>query len=559
MHTRGSNGFAGPVDQRQGQLDFSTLDFPESSPPRRAIEGLVSLLRPSGESLASLEECLSALGRETGSSHIDLLRTDENESGKLTILASWDEASGSDSPPPTDSPPDELRVMAQKAIDSDGPLVVSRECSAATSGQEDAVSSRLILPIVERPSGAPLGALHLEGASRHLSGYPNRLLDYSALLSVVLPRLQPSRDECSRELTPRRLERLPAIVGESEATQALKKQLRDFGGIADRPDPPPILVTGESGTGKDLVARYLHASSDRRSRGPFVAYNCAGLRGDLAESRLFGHAKGSFTGATAEAGGLFRAANRGTLFLDEFGEIPFESQAILLRAIETRCIQAVGDAKEAHVDVQVILATNRDLMADVKTRRFREDLYYRISALVVDLLPLRHPQRVADLRPLLAAGLARSERELGRQTFGLTPPAFRALCRYAWPGNVRQLNNVCLNLIARARAESRIDVADIRCCQPEILNGPTNPNPDAYLEDGTYAEAHQAFRDQLIQKRLTRFEGNAHAAAASLEISDPTFYRYWKDARNRAADSPCGSTGVDQESRSVFEPHIDDG
>lgn len=230
-------------------------------------------------------------------------------------------------------------------------------------------------------------------------------------------------------------------------------------------------MTGESGTGKELVARYLHYRSAKRHRGPLQAFNCAAVRGELAESKLFGHTRGAFTGAVADTVGLFRTANRGVLFLDEVGELPLDSHALLLRVPETRTIQALGDTREVPVDVQLIAATNRRLEDEVVTGRFREDLYYRLSGLRVELKPLRDPARIADLRPLVAFYIARHERLLRKKTMGLTAAAFRVLLRYSWPGNVRQVNNVCLSLVTHARAGAWIDVADIQALRPRCCRG----------------------------------------------------------------------------------------
>jgi transcriptional regulator with GAF, ATPase, and Fis domain len=325
----------------------------------------------------------------------------------------------------------------------------------------------------------------------------------------------------------------PEIVGESEATRQLVEELNVLLPSTAREDAPPILVTGESGVGKELVARYLHHYSPRRSRGPFQAFNCAGLRGELAESKLFGHVRGAFTGAIADAPGLLRAAHNGTLLLDEIGELPPEGQALLLRVLETRTVQPVGDARGFPVDAQIVLATNRRLEEEVAARRFREDLYYRVSALAVELLPLRDPLRVGDIRPLLVYSIAKHERALKKKTRGLTRDALLALLRFAWPGNVRQLSNVCLCLVTHATPGAWIDVADIRRLQPEVLSGPQNTHLEACLEneDVTYGHALRTLRRKLVLDRLRRHGGSVVEAAASLGISGPTFYRYWSDAR----------------------------
>jgi two-component system response regulator HydG len=324
----------------------------------------------------------------------------------------------------------------------------------------------------------------------------------------------------------------PEIIGDSEAARRLETRLHKLLPSTTRPDAPPILVCGESGTGKDLVARFLHHYSPTRSRGPYKTFNCAALRGDLAESRLFGHTKGAFTGAIADMHGLFRTADKGVLFLDEIGEMPAEVQGLLLRVLETRTVQPVGDGRETTVDVQLVLATNRDLRQEVEAKRFREDLYYRVSSLRIDLVPLRDPSRLADIRALLNFYLGRHERRLKKKTQGMTPAAFRALLAYSWPGNVRELNNVCTALVTDAAPGEWIDVSDIKALRPEVLSGPKNRHPEVFLEDEnlTYGEAILAFRKKLLLDRLAKHGGSV-AAAKSLGVPESTFYRYLSDAR----------------------------
>jgi len=324
----------------------------------------------------------------------------------------------------------------------------------------------------------------------------------------------------------------PEIVGASDATRRLLTQLQAYLPSVARSDPPPILVLGESGTGKELVARYLHYHAPNRSKGPFQAINCAALRGDLAESRLFGHTRGAFTGAVAETKGLLRMADGGVFFLDEIGELSPEGQALLLRVLENRTVQSLGATREIPVDVQMVVATNRNLEKEVAAGRFREDLYYRVCALRVVLKPLRHPARVGDIRRLLSFYIARHERRLQKKTRGLTAPALRQLVQYSWPGNVRQLANTCASLVTHVPAAEWIDLPHLREHHPEILDGSRNASPEAYIQDETasYGEAIRSFRKSLILDRLQRF-GGAPEAAASLGISEATFYRYWQDSR----------------------------
>jgi len=398
--------------------------------------------------------------------------------------------------------------------------------------------SVLCAPVTDSLTGAVVAVLYFQNEARRAFEPEDLewLTAYAAALGQALT-LHDSGERRVRELEAgwRHVQDSegPEIVGESEATRELGEPLNRLLPSTSRSDAPAVLVVGESGTGKELVARYLHHYSPKRSRGPLQEFNCAGMRGDLAESKLFGHVRGSFTGAITDAPGLFRAAHKGVLFLDEVGELPPDGQALLLRVLETRTVQPVGDTKVYSVDVQIILATNRNLEEEVAARRFREDLYYRIHGLQVELLPLRDARRIADIRPLLSYFLAKHERALKKKTMGLTRAALRALVQFSWPGNVRHLANVCSCLVTHAAAGAWIDVEDIRRLCPDVLSGPRNPNPEAYVEDedATYSEAIRAFRKRLILDRLRRHNGSALEAAASLHISSPTFYRYWADAK----------------------------
>jgi DNA-binding NtrC family response regulator len=431
--------------------------------------------------------------------------------------------------------------LIRKAIEEGTPRLVENSQFLgldATASLTGAPYSVLCAPVNDSLSGAAVAVLYFQNEGRRSFGAEDLewLTAYSAALGQALTlHVSNQRRLLEAEAQWRKTQDAsgPEIVGSSEATRQLIQTLNTFLPNTARPDAPPILVTGDSGTGKELVARYLHHYSPKRARGPFQTFNCAALRGDLAEARLFGHVRGSFTGAVNDAAGLFRAADKGVLFLDEIGELPPDGQALLLRILETRCVQPVGNTREVPVDVQLVLATNRNLEEEVAARRFREHLFYRVSGLVVSLVPLRDPSRIADIRVLLAFYLGKHERLLKKKTMGLTPAASRALLQYSWPGNVRQLNNVCLTLVTHAAPGTWIDVADIQRHRPEILSGPRNPNPEAFLEDEnvTYGDAFRAFRKKLILDRLRRHANNVSAASTSLGISEPTFYRYWSDAK----------------------------
>jgi DNA-binding NtrC family response regulator len=213
----------------------------------------------------------------------------------------------------------------------------------------------------------------------------------------------------------------------------------------------PVLISGESGVGKELIARAIHGSSDRRAK-PFVAVNCGAMPENLVESILFGHEKGSFTGATERHTGKFIEASGGTLFLDEVGELPPAAQVKLLRAIQEGEVEPVGGRKPLKVDVRIVSATNRDLIADVKAGRFREDLFYRLHVFPITVPPLR--DRIADIPALARHFLVRFAAEEKKRIRLITPEALHVLSTYRWPGNIRQLENTLFRAVVLAENDT---------------------------------------------------------------------------------------------------------
>ncbi|HED66867.1 MAG TPA: sigma-54-dependent Fis family transcriptional regulator [Planctomycetes bacterium] len=223
------------------------------------------------------------------------------------------------------------------------------------------------------------------------------------------------------------------MVGESEAMQRVYSLIERVA-----PSDVPVLVYGETGTGKELVARALHQRSPR-AKGPLLALNCAAVSPNLIESELFGHKRGSFTGAVSDRDGHFVAASGGTLFLDEIGDMPLDMQAKLLRALEERVVRPVGSAKSIPVDIRLVAATNRDLAELVEENTFRSDLYYRLNVVTIQLPALR--ERAGDVALLARFLLGRVSREVAGAPRSLSPEALELLETYPWPGNVRQLEN----------------------------------------------------------------------------------------------------------------------
>ncbi len=286
-----------------------------------------------------------------------------------------------------------------------------------------------------------------------------------------------------------------------------------------------VLLTGETGTGKELAARAIHYHSARKERR-FVPVNCGALPSDLVESELFGHARGSFTGAAGEKAGLFEEASGGTLFLDEIGELPLPVQVKLNRALQEKEIRRVGDNKGVKVDVRIIAATHRDLKAEAVAGRFREDLFYRLNVFPVRMPPLR--ERREDI-PLLAAHfLEKHARAFRRDVEGLDPDALRALTGYPWPGNVRELENAIERAVAVARGKS----VALRDLPPEVKGSQEGSVPAEVLAKMPYREAIDLARDRVSRDYLVallrEFNGNVTHAAARAGMERESLHRLMK-------------------------------
>jgi two-component system response regulator PilR (NtrC family) len=280
------------------------------------------------------------------------------------------------------------------------------------------------------------------------------------------------------------------------------------------PTRASVLITGESGTGKELFARAVHQGSDRRD-GKFLVLNCGAIPENLMESELFGHEKGSFTGADKKSLGVFREADGGTLFLDEVGEIPLVLQVKLLRALQERKVRPVGGTAEIPVDVRIVAATNRDLGQMVKEKIFREDLFWRLNVLRVQLPSLR--ERRDDLPVLIEHFRARFANEQGRSLIAFSPEAMRALVSHEWPGNVRQLQHAIESAVLLART-STITLDDL---PPEILGAQLPARGEVALPpEGIDLEATlERIERSLIRQALERSRGVRTKAAQTLGLS----------------------------------------
>src|SRR5512133_429808 len=307
---------------------------------------------------------------------------------------------------------------------------------------------------------------------------------------------------------------LQRLVGDSQAMRLVKERIAKVARSM-----APVLVRGESGTGKELVARAIHACS-HRAEGPFVGVNCSAIPESLLEAEFFGAKKGSYTGANADREGYFQAARGGTLFLDEIGDLPLAMQSKLLRAIQERQVRALGSTQEDAVDVRIVSATHKDLAADVRAGRFRQDLYYRLNVIEIVVPPLR--ERRDDLPALCEALLARISQESGMPLPVLSPTVVDQLCEHPLGGNVRELENLLHRAVALSDGEElQVDFAPTEVQPPAA----TEPSADApALRAGSSVPSDlQAYLDQqereILVKALHESGFNRTAAAQRLGLS----------------------------------------
>jgi two-component system response regulator HydG len=339
-------------------------------------------------------------------------------------------------------------------------------------------------------------------------------------LDVSLHRVTETLKAAEQKLRTHRraLTRVAQTVLEPEGTVANSERMLKVVDLARRVAKvdATVLITGESGSGKERIARLVHEESTRAT-GPFVAINCGAITETLLESELFGHARGAFTGASSDRPGLFEAANHGTLLLDEIGEVSPGMQVKLLRVLQEREIRRVGENKSRQVDVRVVAATNRDLSHGVAEGGFRQDLYYRLKVVELNVPPLR--DRREDILPLARVLLADAAVRMGRKISGLAPTAADQLLRYEWPGNVRELENAMERAVALARG-SRVELEDL----PEEIR---QALPKNVATLGTVQPLNEIEKDYILSV-LELNGGNQTHAAEQLKIGSATLYRKLK-------------------------------
>jgi two-component system response regulator HydG len=399
--------------------------------------------------------------------------------------------------------------------------------SGLTSGYLSRSSNREIYVLEDRCMAKGDAVCHLFGRTREEWGreradelrffQPNRLEE---CLDVSLHRVTETLKAAERKLRQHRRALVRAApdveapLGIVTASPAMR-QLVDMARRVAKVDST-VLITGESGAGKERIARLVHDESSRAT-GPFIAVNCGAITETLLESELFGHARGAFTGAVQDRPGLFEAANRGTLLLDEVGEVSPAMQVKLLRALQQREIRRVGESKTRKVDVRILAATNRDLAHGVAGGAFRQDLYYRLKVVELHVPALRN--RRDDVQPLARVLLADAALRMNRKIAGLTPAAADQLLRYSWPGNVRELENAMERAVALARG-SRIEVEDL----PEEVR---RAFPLPLATQGAVRPLAAIEKDYILSA-LELNQGNQTHTAEQLQIGSATLYRKLK-------------------------------
>ena len=299
------------------------------------------------------------------------------------------------------------------------------------------------------------------------------------------------------------------IIGESEPMKQIYRMIDKVG-----PTRSTVLVTGPSGSGKELIARALHQRSERKSK-PFIAINCGSIPEQLFESELFGHKKGSFTGAINDRDGYFVLANGGTLFLDEIGELPLAMQVKLLRVLQDSEVKPVGASTSHKVDVRIVTATNRDLEKEVEEGRFREDLFYRLNIIRIALPTLK--ERIGDIPLLCQHFLERFNKEFRKAVKGIDSEAMSLILRHPWKGQIRELENVL------ERAMLLTDSDFIRA--EDLPFGASDVGEEPVTDAAALGDAVSTFERQYIQHMLKKYNGNRTETARALSIDASTLYR----------------------------------
>lgn len=394
------------------------------------------------------------------------------------------------------------RTLTSLVLEQRRAVWVANQENPQTGDSLKAYADALCVPVIQE--GKVLGALHIylgQGQFRDIDF--DFAITVAQVFGVALARTRKqARLSADHARLAHRIGETNEILGDSESVRRLRSLIERVASATG-----PVLVSGESGSGKELVARAIHRSSPRADR-PILSVNCSAIPAELVESHLFGHVKGAFTGAMDERKGWFQQAHTGTLFLDEIGELPLEAQSKLLRVLEGHAFLPVGGSQEVQVDVRVLAATNRDLRQEVKDKRFREDLYYRLSVFELHVPPLR--DRGRDIEFLLEHFLKHFRSAHGRLGIKLTDSARKVLLEYRWPGNIRQLRNVIDSAVVLA------DGNEIRIEDLGLRDAGTDELETLRIDD---------WERKLIRRALDKTHGSVPEAAQLLGIGRATLYR----------------------------------
>jgi transcriptional regulator with GAF, ATPase, and Fis domain len=410
--------------------------------------------------------------------------------------------------------------IVRQVLETAKPLIVSDALTDTQFGKSVSVvklqlSSVMCVPLLSQ--GEVVGAIYV-GSNRvkHLFGraHLDLLTVFASQSSLILENamlvsaLRADKEKLSKELGSKRF---GEIIG---ACASMVEVFRKLQKVATT--DISVLITGETGTGKELIARELHRRS-HRAEGPFVTINCGAIPENLIESELFGHVRGAFTGAIASRPGKFQVADGGTLFLDEIGELPLNLQVKLLRALQERIVNRVGDSRPEKVDIRVVAATNRNLEEEIRKGSFREDLYYRLNVVNLWLPPLR--DRGDDVIIIAKALLSKFADELHSGVRGYSPAALGAIRKYPWPGNIRELEN---------RIKKALVLCDSTLLAPEDLElGEDAMAPILPLE-----KAKEEFQRRYVLEALERNHGNRTQTARDLGVDPRTIFRYLEKEQN---------------------------
>jgi two-component system nitrogen regulation response regulator NtrX len=338
-------------------------------------------------------------------------------------------------------------------------------------------------------------------------------LSLEKVLLAVNHALLYSKLEQENRALRQQVQRKYEIVGNSPEILQLKEQIKIVG-----PTNGWVLIAGENGTGKELVAREIHQTSLRADK-PFVEVNCAAIPEELIESELFGHEKGSFTGALTKRRGKFDVANEGTIFLDEIADMSLKTQAKILRILQEQKFERVGGAEMIFVDVRVIAATNRDLRGEIQKGLFREDLYYRLNVIPIAVPPLR--ERKTDIAILVEHFIGEFCLENNKETKKISPEAMNLLVSYSWPGNVRELKNVVERMVIMTRGP----VIEAKDVPDPVREQPKAPPEFSFLEFNLLKDARREFEKRFIMKKLTENDENISKTAELIGIERSNLHR----------------------------------